>query len=268
MMKSRFRKSEGSRTPFMSLLIILLIVFFLNLFPGRIRPFFYYFSSPIQQVFWEWGEKTSDFFSGVFRGCALEKEAENLKMENQRLMSEIVRLKSLEEENKDLREAFEIGIKEDFDTVFASIISKDFSEDILLINKGEEEGVKEGMPVITAEKVLAGRIVEVYNDYSKVEVVSNKDFSFDVKILNKEITALARGEGNFKILIDLIPKESELAVGDSVVTAGLEESIPSDLLVGRIEEVRKEDVESMQKALVVPGFSLDRNFHVFVIKSK
>ncbi len=267
-MKSHFRKKENPNKFFVIFLGLILIVFLLNLFPGTIRPFFYSFSSPIQKTFGLWGNNCSDFFSGLLRGVKLEKEKENLKVENQRLIAEITRLKSLEEENKVLRKALEAGLKEEFAIVFTRIISKEFSEDILLLDKGEEEGIERGMPVITPEKVLAGRVIETYEGFSKVEIVSNKGFVFDIGVLDKEIVALAKGQGRAEILLDLIPKESEIVVGDTVVTAGLEESIPADLVVGRVKEVYKEDVKSMQRATVEPGFNLDRNFYLFVIKSK
>lgn len=267
-MKSHFRKKENPNRFFVIFLVLVLIVFLLNLFPGTVRPFFYSFSSPIQKIFWSWGDNCSDFFSGLFRGVKLEKEKENLKLENQRLISEITRLKSLEKENGVLRKALEAGLKEEFVTVFTRIISKEFSKDILLINKGEGEGIEKGMPVITPEKVLAGRVIETFEGFSKIEIVSNKEFSFDVRVLDKEIVALAKGQGSAEIMLDLIPKESEIVVGDTVITAGLEESIPADLLVGRVKEVYKEDVKSMQRATVEPEFNLDRNFYLFVIKSK
>jgi rod shape-determining protein MreC len=269
MAKAYLRKKEGKfRGAIIVILVFVLIVFLLNLFPGKTRPFFYWFSSPIQTTFWQWGDDCSDFFSGVFRGAKLEKEKEILETENQKLISEIIGLKALKEENRFLREAINAGLEKEFNVVFSRIISKDYSEDILLINKGEEEGVKEGMPAITPEKALAGRVTEVYKNFSKVEIISNDNFAFDVKVLDKEITALAKGEGNSKFFLDLIPKESEIAVGDIIVTAGLEESIPSGLLVGRVREVYEEDTESMQRAAVDPEFSLDRNFHLFIIKSR
>ncbi len=268
MMKSHFRKKDNPERSFLILLILLLIVFLLNLFPGRIRPVFYSFSSSVQEVFWQWGDDCSDLFFGLFQGTELKKDKENLKIENQRLVAEIIRLRSLEEENKTLRKALETGLKEEIDTVFVHIISKEFSKNILLINKGEEEGIKKGMPVITPEKVLAGRVTRVFNGFSKVETVSSENFVFDVKILDKEITALARGQGGSEVFLDLIPKRSDIVVGDTIITAGLEESIPRNLVVGRVGEIHRDDVESMQRATIEAGFSLDRNFYLFVVKSK
>jgi len=263
-----FSKRKGnSRKWIISVCLIILIVFFFNLFQKEVRSFFYYISSPIQKVLWSGGDNFSDFLSGWMKRGQIEKEKENLKLENQKLMSEITRLREKEKENKSLKEALDVGLGEEFNLAFVRIISKDISTDTFLIDKGKKDGILKGMPVITAEKVLVGEISEAYDNFSKVRIITHKKSSFGVKIQEKEIIAIAKGKGNLNLFLDLIPKEKEVVVGDSIITAGLEKAFPPDLLVGRVKEIIKEDVESMQRALVEISFDFDRNTYLFVVEN-
>jgi len=65
------------------------------------------------------------------------------------------------------------------------------------------------MPVITEEKVLLGRIEEVYRNFSKVMLISNKKSSFDAEVQGKDVTGLVKGRGNFNLILDLVPYEKK-----------------------------------------------------------
>ncbi|GAG43041.1 unnamed protein product, partial [marine sediment metagenome] len=176
-----------------------------------------------------------------------KNETDNLKFENQALLSQIVTLKELENENKTLREALKIGLEKDFKLILSQIIGKDISQDFILVDKGEKDGVSEGVPVITQQKVLVGKICEVYESFSKVMLISNKKSSFDVKILDKDISGVIKGKGDFKILLDLVPRDKEIFNGDTVISSSMGGIFPSGLLVGRIKEIKKSDVDPFQK---------------------
>lgn len=255
---------KRTRKIIVGFLVVALILVFLNIVNKEIRSFFYYISSPFQRVFWHWGEGSSDFFVGFLKRGEIEEEKENLKKENQKLISEIIYLESVKEENKSLREALELDLKKEFDLSIVRIISKE--GDTVLIDKGFQSGISEGMTVITSEKVLAGRVSEIYDNFSRVELLSDKDSKFGAQIKGKDITGIARGEGG-SLLLDLIPKDKEVLIGDSVVTAGLEKSFPPGLLVGRVSAIEKKDIESVQKAFIEMSFNIDRSSYLFVIKN-
>lgn len=265
-MRTDLKKRAKTRKIIVGFLAVVLILVFLNIFNKEVRSFFYCVSSPLQRVFWRWGDGSSDFFVGFIKRGEIEKEKENLKKENQKLMSEIIYLESVKEENKVLREALDLDLKKEFNLSVVQIIAKDLSENTVLIDKGSESGLSPDMPVLTSEKILAGKISEVYDNFSKVTLLSHEKSKFGAKIKGKDITGVAKGEGG-ALLLDFIPKDKEISIGDSVVTAGLEKSFPPNLLVGRVSGVEKEDVESVQKAFIEMSFNLDRNPYLFVIKN-
>ncbi len=196
----------------------------------------------------------------------LKKELEAVYLENQALRGRIAVLAELKKENEDLRSALNIGLEKDFELELAQITGKDVSQDSILVDKGSKDGILKGFPVITSQKILLGRIGEVYENFSEVILISNKDSSFDAKIQDKDASGIVKGEGNLRLYLDLIPKNKEISKGEFVVTTALGGIFPKGILVGEITEVEKTDIQPFQKAGIKPSFRIDGLDRVFIIK--
>lgn len=240
--------------------IIVLALIFLNFFQKETRNFFYSLFNPVQKIFWKAGNSFSGFFNGY-----LKKENLELNLKNQELLNQLSLLEALKKENEELRSALEVNLRKDFKLVFAEIIAKDISEDSILIDKGAEDGISKDMPVINGQKVVFGRISEVYNNFSRVALITGKNFSFDAKVQNKEIYGVARGEGAMNIRLDLVPRDSELQEGDVLTTSSLEGVFPKNLLVGTVGEIKKEDTKFFQTAGIKPFLDIKSVENLFVI---
>lgn len=251
------------------IIIILLVVFFIVLnfttISKEVKNFFYSISSPIQKTFWQAGDRVSDFFEAIQNIKKLQKENEELKLRVEGLIAENTILKELKKENEILRDALEIGLEKDFQLVFTKIIGKDISQDTILINKGSKDGILKDFPVITQEKILVGRVGEVYDNFSKVILISNKESSFDAKIPDTEIQGIVKGKGNLESFLDLILKEKEIKEGDLVITTSLGGIFPEGLLVGKVKTVKKSDVEPFQKAEISLFFDIKEIENLFII---
>lgn len=248
-------------------IVAVLFIVSLNLFQKETKNFFYLMSAPIQKMFWRAGNGVSLFFAFLIEARTLKKETDELRLKNWALIGENIKLVSLQKENETLREALKIGLEKDYNLIFfARVISKDILGDSILIDKGLRDGVLEKLPVITKEKILCGKINEVYKNFSKVELISNKNFSFDVQLKNTGEPALARGEGNLKTIIDFIPFASQVKVGDEVVSSQLGGVFPANLLIGEIKELIKSDTEPFQKAKIKPACHFSDLDELFVVK--
>jgi len=243
----------------------ILIILAFNFFQKEIKTFFYTISSPIQKSLWQTGDVISDFFGGMVKTKDQNKENEELRLKIQELSGEKAELKDLEQENKILREALRIGLQKDFKLSLAEVISKDISQDFVLINKGSRDGILKDMPAITQQKVLCGKVSEVYEKFSRVMLLSDKKNSFDVKIMDKEIYGLIKGEGNLRLFLDFIPQGEDLREGDLVVTTQLSKIFPKGLLVGQVKEVLKGDIESFQQAEIESTFKIKDGQILFII---
>lgn len=247
------------------IILVILVIFFLNLYQKEVRNFFYRISEPIQRFFWQTGNRVSTFFEAVFEIKDLKNKNEQLKLRIQELLAQIVLLKELEKENEILREALNIGLEKELELSLAQVIGKDISGDFILINKGIKDRISEGSPVISHQKILLGRISEVYRDYSRVKLISNKESSFDGKIVEKEILGAVKGKGNLKLFFDLVLPEPEITEGDLVETSALGGTFPKGILVGEIGEIKKSDVRPFYQAEILPLFDLGKLGMVFII---
>jgi len=255
----------SSRTVIIIIIIISFTVLNLTLFNKQVKNFFYSVSSPIQKTLWNTGDNVSDFFAGLKGIEYLKMENKKLKLEIQELFAKNISLQELKKENKVLREAMAIGLEKDFNLTLAQVSGKDVSQDFILINKGSQDNISKDMPVITSQKIFCGKIYEVYSNFSKVQLSFHKESSFNVKIADKEIFGVVKGQGNSKLFLDFVPHEKEIKKGDLVLTASLGGIFPKGLLIGEIQEVLKSDIKPFQTAEVKPSFALKEIQELFVI---
>jgi rod shape-determining protein MreC len=250
------------------LLVTLLFVFSLNLFSKEVRSFFSVAFSPFQSFFWNLGDSSSDFFSGIFRASSLAKENGRLESENLRLLQELITLQDIQKENESLRKALSLGIEKKFHSIPSSIVGKDPSQDTLFLNKGSSDGVREGMAVITPENVAVGKIGAVFERSSRLILLSHPESSFDAKIVKEGIVGVVRGQGRYRALLDFIPQESRVLPGDVVVSSSLGGIFPENLLIGEVKEVKTSDKQSFQQAPLSLFFDVRKVDLVFVIEEK
>lgn len=233
-------------------------------FQKQVKNFFYLISQPLQKTFWQWGDKTSDFFSVFLKTGVLLKENEELLEKTQQLIQEKITLQELKRENEFLRESLDLGLEKEFELKAVEVAAKDISGS-LLINKGQNHRILTGMPVITNQKVLVGKIGEVYQNFSKVILITSKESSFDAKITAKDIAGVIRGAGDSGLIFDLVPQEREVKEGDIVATGSLSGIFPKSLLVGSVKTARKNDVEPFQDIEIAPAFNVKELERLFII---
>lgn len=243
--------------------VVLLFLFSLNFMAADARGFATSVSSPFQAALWQAGENISTFFGGG----NLKKENEFLQEENLALTQQLISLQDTAKENQELRNVLDLELNQEFQLVMGEIIGKNLGEDSIMIRAGQAQGIQKDMPVITAGKVAVGRVVEVFHDSAKVQLLSAKDKKLDARIENTEVTGIIQGQGAQTIILDFVPQEDEIREGDIVVTSTLGDIFPENILIGRIQDVIKSGSDPFQKAAIDHFFNLKAVETVFVITS-
>lgn len=233
-------------------------------FEGPVKNFFYLAGERISTPFVEPGQRVAFFLSSFKRGADLARENEDLAWENERLKGEVASLVSLRRENEELRKALEVNLGEEFNLSSARVVFRNFDDDFFLINKGEEDGVREGLVVIDSNRAFVGWVDEVYGGFSRVSLLSQKGKKLAVTFEEGGLEADVEGEGD-SIFLRLIPQEKELKEGEIVLTSGLGRRVPQGLLVGEVSGIRKVDVEPYQEATIKPAGSVERASVLFLI---
>jgi len=246
-------------------IIGILILACLNLFEKDIRNFFYSVSAPLQKVFFTRGKNIADFLAVFTKTGQIQEQNQLLLFENQDLKAKITLLKELEKQNKELKQALGLELQKDFQLLSANVISRQTSQDFILIDKGLGYNILPGQVVITPQKTLIGKVAEVFQDFSRIKLISDKSFSFPGRIQGAEFDGIVKGASNQGLAFDLIPQEAEIEMGQAIVTVNLDRVFPGGILVGEIESIEKSDLEPFQKAKIRPAFNLKTLDFVFVI---
>ena len=207
---------------------LLFFIFVLNIFTPGIKNSFYSLSAPIQKVFWGAGKSSSSFFGSILNAGSLASENDNLKSENQKLSAQVASLKSIEQGNQAQSDVSASCQNTGFKLKMAGVVGLD--SDILSINKGSADGISVGMPVISQQNVLFGKVFKVYKNFSDVMLISNKNSVINVKIqqpdsglistedgtsvVTPEIDGVVKGNGGLNAYLDLIPINSNINLKD------------------------------------------------------
>lgn len=258
-------RASTTRNTILISLFLLLIIFSFNFFKIEIKEFFYSIFSPVQKVFWQGGQGITSFFGSFSQFKNLQQKNQELEKNYYQLLAENIQLKELKTENETLREALGLEFQKNFTTILGQTISRDPSQDFIMIDKGLKDGLAVGMPVITSKKILCGRIFEVYNNFSVIMLVSAAASSFDAKVSDQDIFGVVKGKEGLDLEITLVPRDKDIKAGDQVITSPLEGIFPRGLLVGTIKDINKKDADPFQSASIQPLFGLRDLNMVFVV---
>ncbi len=148
----------------------------------------------------------------------------------------------------------------------ASVIGRDPSPFLhyIIINRGSNEGIQRGMPVVTNEG-LVGRVDAVIADAARVQLITDPVSSVNVHLKNASTDAVLDGSVTGDVSLDLISQDATVNAGDLILTSGLGGGFPPDLIVGQVVNVRKLPAELFQQATVQPAVDFTRLQIVLVI---
>lgn len=267
-----FLQKRNTVLPKILIVIVVFIFFlgFLNVFQKQFKNFFYFVSNPLQKICWSAGNNTSLLLGSFLNFKNLSNINQQLANENRQLLEEVAVLQNVKIENESLREAINAGLDKEYNLLLVGVSGLDSYQDFVLIDRGLEDGILEGMPVINSQNVLFGKVFKVYKNFSKVMLISNKDSVLDVKIqkddtITPPILGAIRGKGNLNAYLDLVPLNSEIKNDDVLITSSLEGAFPKNLLVGQIVSTKKDDLKPFQTASVKLFLNFKQTENLFVI---
>jgi rod shape-determining protein MreC len=196
-------------------------------------------------------------------------ENEELQLLVDQLIIENVRLREAEIENVTLRE--QLSFKQanpSFELLSAQVIGRDPSNlaGYLVLDRGTEEGVAVGMPVLT-HRGLVGRITETAAHSSKVLLITDPSSSVNALLQESRATGVVQGSVTQGLIMRYVQQTEELEPGDLVLTSGLGGNFPTRLIIGQVTAVVKRDVELFQQAIVRPSVDFGSLEMVMVLTS-
>lgn len=196
----------------------------------------------------------------------VKEENESLKKTIAGLQRRLDELREFEVENQRLRTLLDFKQAQALAAIPATIISKDLSPEFktIGIDKGEKDGVRTGMAVISPLGVV-GKILEAYAHNSAVILVNDPNSTIDVIIQRLRAKAIATGDSWDMMRFKYIEKRFELEKGDTVITSGLAGIYPKGLTVGTIAEIKSDPNQLFQDVTLKPSVDFDTLEEVLVL---
>lgn len=154
--------------------------------------------------------------------------------------------------------------------VCASVIAGDVSPYLryVVVNVGARDGVKVGMPVVGGGFGLVGRIGQVAEASSQVQLLVDTGSFINVQAVETRATGTVSGRTDGSLVLQNVPQTEELKVGDQLVTSGLSGALPRLLPVGTIDRITSTDAQLFKEAIVRPSVDFNRIETVLVLTVK
>ena len=195
--------------------------------------------------------------------------------ENQRLKEQLLtqqfrlqKLEHLEAENKRLNELLNASSIVDERGVLAQITGESPDPFIkrVLINKGANDGVFVGQPVLDAFGLM-GQVIELQPFTSWVLMITDPQHSTPVQINRNGNRAIASGtqDSLHQLMLNNISDTFDIQVDDVLVTSGFGGRFPAGYPVGVVRSVEHDPGAPFATIIVQPTAQLDRSRNVLLV---
>ena len=169
-----------------------------------------------------------------------------LRQENNKLIEENLELKKKESQFIDKSDTLDISESKIDKIIGAKVIlnSINKSKNIILIDKGEINGITKEMGVISSEGVV-GIIKNITDNYSSIVSLLNTDLKINAILKNSSTIGSISWNGLDPRVVQLndIPLSSSIKIGDTIVTGGMSFYFPKGIPIGKIEDYENTSLE-------------------------
>ena len=217
---------------------------------------------------------SANFLSGgIYKSSNNISQYLNLKSQNEILAQENARLNAILYSSGDNTSTFvsdssKYGVPYKFTP--AKIIKNSYAlaNNILLINKGKKDSLKQDLGVINSKGII-GIVDNVSSKYATVISVlnSNVNISAQLKKTNHFGSLTWDGESHEFIQLTDIPKIAPVAVGDTIVTSGRSAIFPKGIQIGIINNFELDAAENYYIINLKIFNDMTNIEHVYIIEN-
>jgi rod shape-determining protein MreC len=188
-----------------------------------------------------------------------------LENENQQLRTQLQQVQEITLQNKRLRELLNFVDELDRSALPAQVIGEDASNwaRTIVIDKGSQDGLSSGLPVVAAQGVV-GRIIKIAPNSSRVLLITDASSAIAALIQRTRTRGVVRGRGD-DLSIEYALRTADIQVGDLLVTSGMGGVFPKGLPLGTIEAVKKDQFGLFQQVNATPSIDFSHLEEVMVI---
>jgi len=148
---------------------------------------------------------------------------------------------------------------DDRDYVTCDVIGRDTTGFVnaIQIDCGRRAGVEPMDPVVT-EFGMVGRVTRVSATGAEVLLLTDPSSQVSTRLQDSRTDGVVVGQLTGDLLLSYIPVDAQVTQGERVVTSGLGQNFPADLLVGQVMSVALDERGMYQEARVRSLVEFDR----------
>ncbi|WP_341536699.1 rod shape-determining protein MreC [Bermanella marisrubri] len=196
---------------------------------------------------------------------------ENRRLKNEALVlkQKVQQMVSLRAENNRLRELLNASEQLDDDVLVAELIGVDpdpYTHEVIL-NKGSEQGVFVGQPILDAQGLM-GQVIEVLPYTSRVLLLADSNHAIPVQVNRNGLRSIVVGTGKLdELALVYVPDTADIRKGDLLVSSGLGSRYPKGYPVAEITKVEHDPGEPFAIVRAKPTAFLDRSRYLLMVFS-
>jgi rod shape-determining protein MreC len=145
----------------------------------------------------------------------------------------------------------------------------------VIVGAGSDDGVRLDAPVVTQDG-LVGRVTGVTGSAAQVTLLTDEDSAVPALDVDSSTNArgqVTRGQGEDSLILDRVPKEAEINVGDEIVTAGSRSRqfpsfFPRGIAIGTVTSVGRTDTSLFTHVQIQPFVDFGSLDSIIVLVSK
>ena len=200
----------------------------------------------------------------------IEEEASLLREKNLQLSFQLESMRYLLDENIRLKELLSFKRESNLKIFPARVINMGASPHLsssLSIDIGSESEVSINDPIMTPNGII-GKTVIVGRNKSIVQLINDATFRLSVRIKPSGSTGILRWLDKDLYLINEVQKNSNVEVGNHVVSSGFSDIFPNDLPVGKVVKITEERGSFQKSVIVKINENIGSIMNVFVVVDK
>lgn len=198
---------------------------------------------------------------------ALLEENSTLREQQLTLQFKQQKFEALESENQRLRSLLQSSSRQWERVLIAELLRVDFDpfRQLVLLNKGSNDGVFVGHPLLDAHGIL-GQVVHVSPFSSSAILITDPSHAVPVQVNRNGLRALAVGTATSEELdIPHLPNNTDIEVGDLLVTSGLGLRFPPGYPVAQVSRIERNPTEPFATVRATPLAQLKQTREVLLV---
>lgn len=200
------------------------------------------------------------------------RRRDDLAAENRVLRQEVLELKrrelrmaGLEQEIEGLSKTLDFSRQHATELRIAEVVHADYSSWLRSLVLYVGAGAAHRNQPVLSDDGLVGRVIRVSGAYAKVQLLTDRAASVGVQLQRSRRQGVVRGSSPGELLLDFIPRQAEVEVGETVLTAGIDGVYPRGIRVGTVVSVEPGS-EVFHRIVVAPAVDFSRLSFVYLLE--